>query len=275
LVRNEEGGVLTKKVIAAVMVMSLVMTAALIMIPTDDVEGAQFDIIGGKTLFYPGERLEANADDGIYLIRDDGIYRYTARVLDSSGGVRSGVVSPTSGTFNKTATGLTITAPSVPGDYTLEVTFFTGSSSSSESFVKTYPIKVVEPIKLSVELRNNSKVNITGLTVKFVVDGKEYDATEANTNITIPAYGTKTVTFDWVVDSPAEGRHTFHLTTEFQGVAQAEITGIGEEIEFFIGQSSNTLVTVLMLVITIILVIILIWVVRKPVKNFGKPKGRR
>ena len=275
MVRNQEGGVLTKKVIAAVMVMSLVMTAAFIMMPSEDVDGAQFDIIGGKTIFYPGERLEAGSEDGIFLIRDGGIYRYTARVLDSSGSVRSGVVSPTSGTFTQTATGLTITAPNAPGDYTLEVVFFTGSSSTSESFTKTYPIKVVEPIKLSVELRNNTKVNITGLTIKFVVDGKEYDATEENTNITIPANGTKTVTFDWVVDSPADGRHTFHLTTEFQGVAQAEITGIGQEIEFFIGQESNTLVTVLMVVITLVLVIILIWVIRKPVKNFGKPKGRR
>jgi len=259
------------------MVMSLVMTAAFLMLPSDDAEGAQFDIIGGKTLFYPGERLAADSDDGIYLITDT-MYRYTAKVVNSSGAAQSSAVSPTSGYFSGTvATGLTITAPNTPGDYVLEVEFFTSSSGSTtgESFIKTYPIRVVEPIKLSVELRNNSDVVVTDLTVKFVIDGKEYDATEANTNITINANSTKTVTFDWVVDSPAEGRHVFHLATEFQGVEQAGISGIGQEIEFFIGQESNTLITVVMVIITIVLIIILIWVIRKPVKNFGKPKGRR
>ena len=275
MVGNKEGGVLTKKVIAAVMVMSLVMTAALIMMPSEDVEGAQFDIIGGKTVFYPGEKLDAGSDDGIYLITDSGIHRYEARVRDSSGSLRTGVVSPASGNIqSEMVRELSITAPSVPGKYTLEVEFFE-TSSADKGFIKTYPIKVVQPIKLSVELRNNSKTNVTGLTVKFVVDGKEYDATTENTNITIPAEGTKTVTFDWVVDSPSGGRHTFHLTTEFQGVAQAELTGIGQEFSFYIGQDSNTWITVIVALITIVLVIILIWVIRKPVKNYGKPKGRR
>ena len=259
------------------MVIAMAMTAVLIFTPSNDVDGAQFGIDGGKRLFSPGERLDSDDDDAIFVYTDS-MNRYAdARIVNSSGVTQAGSVSPTSATFGSDVVKkLTITAPSTPGDYRLEVTFYEGSSSTSEKFTRSYPIKVVEPIRLSAELKNTSN-NAIVITIKFVIDGVTHDASKENTDVTIPARsgnvdGVRTVYYDWVVDSPSGGQHSFYLTTD---AAEAELEGMGKSVNFYIGQKDNTLITVVMVVIAVILVLILIWIIRKPVKNFGKPKGRR
>ena len=54
-----------------------------------------------------------------------------------------------------------------------------------------------------------------------------------------------------------------------------QITGLGEEYTFYIGDNSYTAWIALLVIFVIILILVLVWVYRKPVKNYGKPKSRR
>ena len=53
------------------------------------------------------------------------------------------------------------------------------------------------------------------------------------------------------------------------------ITGLDQESVFYIGHDDYQIATVLAALLFVILLIVLIFVIRKPVKNYGKPKGRR
>ena len=53
------------------------------------------------------------------------------------------------------------------------------------------------------------------------------------------------------------------------------IEGLGEEHTFYIGDNSYTWVTALLVLVIILLLFVMVWVYRKPVKNYGKPKSRR
>ena len=46
------------------------------------------------------------------------------------------------------------------------------------------------------------------------------------------------------------------------------ISGLGEEYTFYIGDSSYTMWVALLVIVIILLALVIIWVYRKPVKNF-------
>ena len=272
---NEEGGVHTKKVILTMA--SLFTVMMLVIIPVSQTSsGAQFGIEGGKTLMGVGDTLSADDDNAIRLFTDGTVYSATMKVVNSDGVTQSGAVSPTSYTFNTNdSVGLTITAPRTPGDYRLVVEFQLTSGSNAEKVTRTFPIKVVEPILLSIDIKNDSNSEIRGLSLQFVINGTAMDPTTDTENISISQNGSRTVTYKWVVDNPPGGRNTYRVQVYDTSTPLANITGLNQDHYFYIGQSDNTLVTWIMAIIFIVLLLILIWVVRKPVKNFGKPKGRR
>lgn len=248
---------------------------AFIPMTSDSSDGAQFGIDGGQTLFGPGDTLAADADNGITIVTDGTIYRATMKVVDSNGTTQSGAVSPT--TFSPSTStpnkGLAITAPTTPGNYKIVVTF--ELTDGGEKIDRTYPIKVVEPIVLSVTLKNDTNAQIVGLSVHFKIDGKEMEQTDDLKNLTIGANSTKTVTYKWVVDNPSEGRHTYQVVADKTGAPPVNLDGLDETMEFYVGEKSYTWLTVIVVIILIIMIIVLLWIIRKPVKNFGKPKGRR
>jgi len=276
MARNEEGGVLTKKVILTAAAMFAVMM--LVVIPVSQTSsGSHFGIEGGKTLLGVGDTLYADDDDAINLFTDGTIYSAAMKLVDSNGNTQSGAVSPSSYVFqdDDRIKGLTITAPQSPGDYRLVVDFQLTSGSSSEKVTRTFPIKVVVPILLSVEINNTSNSQVTNLSLQFVIDGNAMDLTDDTQNISISPNGSRTVTYKWIVDNPSDGRHTYRVQVHEDSTPLANITGLEQDHHFYIGQSSHTLITWIIGIILVIMILILVWVLRKPVKNFGKPKGRR
>lgn len=260
------------------LVLSLLAAPLMLISPSvsDSVDGAnQFDILGGKTLFSPGETLAADADDGIFLVKYGTVYAAHSKIVDSSGATTSTTaVSPIDHTFSSGAEkkGLRIIAPDKAGSYRLVVEF--ELTSGGDRVTRTYPIKVVDPIVLTAEIKNTSSVAVK-ITVQFIIDGNEMKIETDHEDIEISPDGTKTVTYKWITDGASGGRHTFNLKVTSGSMLKVDVTEIEKPREFFIGQNSYTWLTIIFVIILVIMIIVLIWIMRKPVKNFGKPKGRR
>ena len=254
---------------------------AVIVPNAEEADGAMFGIEGEKTLFGTGDVLEVDADGGIYMVTDGSVYRATAKIVDKND-KSVGSVSPSSRTFTSSdvgddgmaRVGLKLTMPTTAGDYMLSVEFQMTSDSDSEKFTRTYPLKVVDPILLKITVKNTSTVNVVGLDFQFIIDGNAMEVT--NKGVDIAADATSVVEYRWIVDNPRGGQHTYEVTvTGEDNIGRVNIEGLDKEFTFYIGQDNYSWLTIILVILLVILVIFAIWVVRKPIKNYGKPKGRR
>ena len=209
---------------------------------------------------------------------------YTASLKDSSGTTVSSGVSPSSGSLdNGVAKTLTVTAPKTAGYCTLEVKYTAKVTytviedekevTKDEEVTKTdsFRINVVNPITLSVSLKNGSDVPLTGYGVYFVIDGERID--DSYTTVNLLKDGSTTVTYKWIAD-PGNSKHSFYLEAA-DGGNMVKIEGLGDVHDFYIGDNSYTWLVTMLVVMVILLLLIMVWVYRKPVKNYGKPKARR
>ncbi|MCL2148342.1 MAG: hypothetical protein FWH47_03275 [Methanomassiliicoccaceae archaeon] len=196
-------------------------------------------------------------------------------VLRNSAGIQSGTVYPSSGTLsNGVEASLTVTVPAIAGKYTLTVTFSEkidgGAATTTE---RTQAVTVVEPVVLTAVLANNSDVDFTDFAVYFHVDGKLVEGSK--TLASAVSGGKTTVTYDWVTESLSNGRHTFQVVAGEENIGDYKDVISGGGGEFFVGHSDYGLVNILMAIFLIVLAVALVYVYRKPVKNYGKPKARR
>jgi len=279
---NEEGGVRTKvNAIPVILVLSLLTASSAVLFLSEQSDAAvQFDIEGGKTLFSPGEMLEADTDDGIYVVKYGPVYAAHSKITDSSGAtVSSSTVSPADHTFiyqsssTSERKGLGITAPDTAGEYTLVTEF--ELERGGKRVTKTYPIKVVDPILLTADVKNSSPDTDVKVSVRFIIDGNEMEMDAEHENISIEHDGTHTFTYEWITDGASAGRHTYSLMITSADMLSVDVASAEKELEFYVGQDDYTWLTVIFVIVLAILLIVLMWVIRKPVKNFGKPKGRR
>ncbi|MDR0777997.1 MAG: hypothetical protein LBE48_00960 [Methanomassiliicoccaceae archaeon] len=205
-------------------------------------------------------------------LKNDKEVAFTAKLVDGNG-VSVGSVSPSSQlSVDEKGTTLSVTAPSSPGSYTLTVEFKFKDGDDDILVTKTAPLRVVVPITLSATIDNSAGGTIVNMAVRFVVDGKVIE--ESEQDITVNAKETKAVTYDWVTEALPNGTHTMYLEGDV-GPMGDSVPGLNDKKEFFVGQESYTLVEAIVVILFVVLIIIAIWVLRKPVKNVGKPKGRR
>ena len=255
-------------------VLMATLALALVIPSAEQSEGAQFGIEGDQTLFGTGDSLD---DAGIYVVTDGNVYSASVKIIDNDG-KSVGSVSPSSITNSMFNTDpkqqIKGTVPSTSGDYRLSVEFRMTSDSNSERFTRTYPLKVVDPIILKITVKNTSTVNVMGLDFQFVIDGNAMEVT--NKDVEIAADTTSTVEYRWIVDNPSGGRHTYSVTVFGEDhIGRINTDDLDKEFTFYIGQDNYGWLTAVLIILLIILVIFMIWVLRKPVKNYGKPKGRR
>lgn len=215
-----------------------------------------------------------------YTVHGDQKYYYKAEIQTADGSTSAlGSVSVASSYLTTTSTSggyyrtLTVTAPSTAGDYLLSVKYY-GSDDSSYTtvlFEKKAPIKVVEPVVLSFTLKNNSSSDLS-LKVYFVINGEKVTDSSGTQDITVTANSTKTVTYNYIVKDISNT--TYKLCCD-DSVLSGSVSGLDVEKKFYTSQTDYTWLTVLMVVVLVLFVILFIYVVRKPVVNKGKPKGRR
>ncbi len=212
---------------------------------------------------------------------------YKAKLVDSSGTTVSSGVSPSSGTMtNGESETLTVTAPKEAGNLRLVVTYDVEISYTEDGETKEVPsedlaredsfdIRVVVPVSMSVTLTNESDVDLSGYGVYFAVreNGEWNTIEDSYQTIDLAKAGSASVTYKWVA-APAEGQYAFKVIPADSGNL-VSISGLDEEHVFYIGDSDYTMWTILLAFVVVLLIIIMIWVYRKPVKNFGKPKSRR
>ncbi len=265
---------------------------ALCLVPIQGVDADYADINGDKTVIGVGD----DADFQIIYTNNDydsSEYQnfnmaisYDAKLVDSSGETVSNGVSPSSGDLdNGVAQNVTVSAPDDAGRYTLvveytaEVTYTTVNEDGEEETVEDDPIvrteelplRVVEPITLSVTLSNASGEPLQGYGVYFFVNGEKIE--DSYTVINLEADGTTTISYDWITDS-GNGTYEFHVEA-VDGGNMVDIEGLGEKHTFYIGDNDYTWMIALLVIVIILLIIVMAWVYRKPVKNYGKPKSRR
>ena len=202
---------------------------------------------------------------------------YIASLKDSDGNT-AGSVSPASGSsVDEKGTVLSVTAPADPGTYVLTVVFTFKDNDVEKKVTRTAPLKVVTPVTLTATLTNNSGT-LTDLKVWFIVDGNVIE--ESEQTVTVPAKaadgtpGTYTVTYDWVTPGLSHGSHKVSVDAEI-GILEENAIQIKTTGTFYVGQTSYALVETLLVVLLVVILIVFVIVIRKPVKNVGKPKARR
>ena len=239
--------------------------------PFTNISGEDNVIQTGKTanfdIVYDEPKLE-KLDGDSYTIK------YDAKLVDSKGNTVSSAVSPSTDDLeNNVHASVKVTAPKTAGTYTLVVDFKVKvDSESRDPITEKMVIKVVDPVKLTVTLKGdmNSNIDPSGVGVYFYVDGEKYD--DSYTTFTLNNNGTATVTYNLVEDLK-KGSHTFWV--ESVDETNVMVDGLGEKHTFYVGEKSYTMWTALVVVILLIVIIAFVWVYRKPVKNYGKPKARR
>ena len=211
-----------------------------------------------------------------YKLSGNDRYYYSAELLDSDD-KSSGTIDYAKGQLSIGTPyyyDIKVTAPVESGDYRLVVKFYASDDNKREGPVvaeKTVPLTVVDPIVLTFTLKNDSN-NDVPFSAYFVIDGKKADDSEQD--VTVPANGTKDVTYNYYVKDVKDTK--YYLDTDSPYI-KSIISGMGEgnTKTFYAHDADYTVITTIVVVVLVILAIILFFVMRKPVINKGKPKGRR
>ena len=228
------------------------------------------DFCGKNTSLTSSDALKVK-----YTLNGDDRYNYSAELLDSDDASAGKIDYATGQLYSGTPCyrNINVTAPLESGDYRLNVKFYATDDTTREGDViaeKTVPLKVVDPIVLTFTLKNDGS-NAVNFTAYFVIDGVKADKTE---DVSIPANGTTDVTYNYYVKDVKDT--TYYLDTDSSNIKNI-IGGMGEENTktFYAHDADYTVITTIVVVVLVIMAIILFFVMRKPVINKGKPKGRR
>ena len=133
-------------------------------------------------------------------------------------------------------------------------------------------LKVSEPVTLTVKITNptTSSLAITDGVFYFMLDGKKID--DSKTTKSIGIGDSATFTYELMGSSLSKGKHTYSLVAADSAY---NVDGLAKEHTFYYDQGSMSAYTYLMVLLFIIVTVIAVWIYRKPVKNYGKPKARR
>ena len=263
---NQEGGVCTQKVTLFTLIGAVAIAAAFgLVIVSDDASAMSYDLSGADFA-----EVESSVTYTLSFEDAPENAKYAAKLVDSDGDeMTSAISSGSSGTLSSSSKSITVKAPKDAGNYRLIVTITDADGKEIEKLVA--PLKAVDPIVLSVTLNNGYSAE-RELIVYFVINGVKVE--DSRQEITVPANGSKEITYDYVVKNVSDT--TFYLVTD-DSTLGGQISGLGPEHShtFYVEQNSYTFIEVTAVIVLLIVIFLMIWVYRKPVKNFGKPKARR
>lgn len=234
---------------------------------SDEEQTANYSIKGDETSAKPGAELKFDITFTETAGYSTLSVSYTAKLTDSSGSTESDAVTPSSGDVDDGAiVTLTVTAPDDTGRYTLTVTWEeTVDDGDEKKFTDSVDIRVVTPITLSATISNNGEVDID-TNVYFYVDGVK--AEDSSTALKVSPGESTTITYEYYNSDLSQGKHSFHVATSDGSIVLSDSS-------FYYEDGNYDWLNYIMAIIFVIVIIALIYVVRKPVKNYGKPKARR
>lgn len=164
---------------------------------------------------------------------------------------------------------LEVKMPSQPGEYRLLVTFDFGNGNTVQ---KDWPIRVVEPYVFQATVVNDGATPLEGVLVTFLVDG----VVIGTETVDVGAMSSVEVTHRWATPPLSQGQHRLEIQLDADSHFVNLYGGEKSHYSYFhVGQKSYSTITWAMGIALVILAIALIWVYRKPVRNRGRPRGRR
>lgn len=277
MVRNEEGGVLTQKLNFAIFAVALLALTGFAGVAIADDSSA--DSYASADVTFSASEVKTSGTVTATLNFNEGDagfskVEYSATLLDSTGKNTSATItSPTGSSATVPFTkDLTVTAPSKAGTYTLKVVYTETIGTETKEYTVNKDLKVSEPVTLTVKITNpeTSSLAITDGVFYFVLDNKRIE--ESKTTKSIAIGDTATFTYELLGSTLSKGKHTYSLEAADNAY---NVDGLGKEHTFYYDQGNMNAYTYLMVLLFIIVTIIAVWIYRKPVKNYGKPKARR
>ena len=213
----------------------------------DSEQTANYSITGDETSVKPSGELKFDMTFKEISSYTTLSISYTAKLTNSSGTTQSSAVSPSSGDMdNGEVVTLTVTAPTTTGRYTLTVTW-------------------TESIDGGSDMTYTDSVDIN-TTVYFFVDGEKIE--DSATTLKVSPGSSSTISYKYYSSNLSHGQHSFYVATSDGSI-------VLEKSTFYYEDGNYDWLNYVMAIIFIIVVIAFIYVVRKPVKNYGKPKARR
>ena len=277
MVRNEEGGVLTQKLNFAIFAVALLALTGFAGVAIADDSSA--DSYASADVTFSASEVKTSDKVTATLSFNEGDasfskVEYSATLLDSTGKNTSATItSPTGSSATVPFTkDLTVTAPSKAGTYTLKVVYTETIGTETKEYTVNKDLKVSEPVTLTVKITNpeTSSLAITDGVFYFMLDGKRIE--ESKTTKSIAIGDTATFTYELLGSTLSKGKHTYSLEAADNAY---NVNGLGTEHTFYYDQGNMNAYTYLMVLLFIIVTILAVWIYRKPVKNYGKPKARR
>ena len=277
MVRNEEGGVLTQKLNFAIFAVALLALTGFAGVAIADDSSA--DSYASADVTFSASEVKTSGTVTATLNFNEGDagfskVEYSATLLDSTGKNTSATItSPTGSSATVPFTkDLTVTAPSKAGTYTLKVVYTETIGTETKEYTVNKDLKVSEPVTLTVKITNpeTSSLAITDGVFYFMLDGNKIE--ESKTTKSIAIGDTATFTYELLGSTLSKGKHTYSLEAADNAY---NVSGLGTEHTFYYDQGNMNAYTYLMVLLFIIVTILAVWIYRKPVKNYGKPKARR
>ena len=229
-------------------VIMLMMATLMVAVPLD--AGTSVD----------GPVRAGTGDTVTFTLTVDGTASYTADIPGGS-------VEPDFGIVDEEAE-IEVTVPNTAGRHWLTVNF---TFADGSEVVREWLIDVIEPYVFTARLVNNGDIAVNGLPVKFILNGETVNVT----TVDLAAGEEKTVQYRHI-EGLSSGRNTITVVLDAENDLVTLSTGTTSMTTvFYIGQADYSLSHWIMGLTLVIMTFGLIWVVRKPKRNYGRPRGRR
>ena len=267
--RNEEGGVLTQKLNASILAIAIMLTAGLAgaLVMSDD---SSAEATGSGSVTFEEYYIATEKKTDAHIVFTDSAtiteISWAAKLTNSSGSTQTGALSKESGSATDEYT--TVTAPKVAGDYTLTVTFTEKVDAETYTYTAKAVLHVCTPISLSVKVSNTGSIAFSN-NVYFYVDGVKCEDSEQM--LTINPGESKTVEYKYYNHNLSSGAHTYYVAAG----DTVDVSGLDAKQTFYYHQDTQDYIMWIVGIVLVLMIIFAIWVFRKPVKNYGKPKARR
>lgn len=163
---------------------------------------------------------------------------------------------------------VTVTASDNPGNYVFTVKFYKDSTKDEFYGERAMPLKVVEPVNITLTLKNNTSTEIT-FRAYLVVNGERVD----EKTITVKGNDDYEYKYEYITKD-LRNDNVYKLCSDDEN-AKKVVHGLNEDRHFYTQQNDYMFFEVALTIIAIVIIFFIVWLARKEVKNFGKPKGRK
>ncbi len=222
-----------------------------------------------------GNTVSASADFGkvgtsiTFTLNGDSAYDYKIYRMDgdSEKDKKTGTLS---GESSYSAT-VDVTLPNNEGNYKYDIVYL--DSEGKTVFKDSITIKAVKPITLKATITNNGESTIS-LYVHFLVkeDGKAVKVEGSEKIIDVDAGKSKDATCEYITKNASSVE--FCVSSDSDS-AKSLVTGLDTWKTAYGSDNDYTFLIVFLVIVIVIMAAVMIWIIRKPVVNTGKPRSSR